>query len=133
MTKAKPHEVVAWLGDNHGLTAEQVAELVRVCDELAERYPKPGDKEVREVARSVVLEALRAVNPETAVAEGGESLVWARKGVREALVSLEALALLLVVPPSEENPKPTGVQSQRGFADRAGVDRMTVLKWLGLR
>src|SRR5690606_6348855 len=44
------HEMEAWLGDDHGLTEEQITELMRTADEIGERYPDPDDQEDRDAA-----------------------------------------------------------------------------------
>lgn len=136
MTKAKPqkHDVEAWLGDNHNLDAFDVTELQRQADLIAARYPNPDDEHEREVALTAALEVVvDAGDPEAVVAGMGRDLAAARSQERAAWVRLGQAASMLVELPSMENPSPKGVRSQRGFAKAAGVDRMTVLKWLGLR
>jgi len=133
MTKAKAQqrgEVEVWLGDDHGLDDGQVAELRRQASLIAARYPDPGDASEREAALSAAREVLTADDPGTVVAGMGDELGQARSSQRMALVRIEQAAAMLVEPPES---KPKGVRSQSGFAKTAGVDRMTVLKWLGLR
>jgi hypothetical protein len=136
MTKAKTqrHEVEAWLGDSHGLDGELVAEFERQSDLIAARYPDPDDETERETARTAAYEVLSAgkhgLTHEALVVAMGDELGRARSQERAALVRIEQAASMLVEPPES---KPKGVRSQSGFAKAAGVDRMTVLKWLGLR
>jgi hypothetical protein len=129
MTKAKTRgEVEVWLGDGHGLDDSQVAELRRQAGLIADRYP--DDEAEREVALTAALELLTEGDPEATVAGMGRDLAASRSQERAALVRIEQAASMLVEPPEL---KPKGVRSQSGFARAAGVDRMTVLKWLGLR
>jgi hypothetical protein len=119
-------EVEAWLGDGHGLTADQVRTLTEIAAGLSDREAPP-------LERLAVLSAARRVMVETpaeVVAEFGARLVQLRSDQQAALAALRYLAVTLVEPPEA---KPKGVRSQSGFATLAGVDRMTVLKWLGLR
>lgn len=59
------HEIVAWLGDEHGLTEAQLAELEEVADELAARFPGPdwaAEREAALVAAHSVLVSTDEVN-----------------------------------------------------------------------
>lgn len=123
-------EVAAWLGDGHGLDDGQVAELARLYDQIAERYPGPYDKVDREAALATAHELLVAADPASVVTELGGELLRARQLERSTLARMQQAAVQLVEP---REAKPKGVRSQSGFARAAGVDRMLVLKWLGLR
>src|SRR5690606_40214736 len=54
----QPYELEAWLGDNHGLTDEQLATLLDAAGEIQERYPKPDDQEERDAALAVAYRIL---------------------------------------------------------------------------
>jgi hypothetical protein len=123
-------EVEAWLGDGHGLDDRQVAEIQRQADQIAARYPDPDDEDARGTALMVAYRVLTYEDPELVVADLGEKLSRNRRERRAVMVQLEQAASMLVEPPEA---RPKGVRSQSGFATLAGVDRMTVLKWLGLR
>lgn len=114
------HEIEAWLGDDHGLTDDQIGSLVRTADEIAARYPEPDDADEREAALTV---AYRVMVEDDPVAELGDALLRARIAEARALAGLAQAAASLI----------PGRETESGFADRAGVDRMTVRGWLGKR
>lgn len=132
MTKQRS-ELDAWLGAARGTLGAVVdsRQAERVAAEIFNRYP--DDKTEREVALTAALELLVEGDPEATVAGMGRDLAAARSQERAAQLRLGQVASMLVEAPSMENPNPKGVRSQSGFAKAAGVDRMTVLKWLGLR
>jgi DNA-binding ferritin-like protein len=118
----QPHEIRAWLGDNHGLTEDQIADLTRAADEIAERYPDPDDADDREAALTV---AYRLMSGDQAVVdELARELAAARLAQVRALAGLRQAATTLI---------PDGDQTESGFARRAGIDRMAVRGWLGKR
>jgi hypothetical protein len=58
-------EVLAWLGDDHGMSEEEVAELVRVAGDVAAWYPGKDWAAEREAAMEVahqVLTSTKEVN-----------------------------------------------------------------------
>lgn len=116
------HEIEAWLGDDHGLTSEQIAELTRTADDIAERYPDPDDTDEREAA---LVAAYRIMSGDAAVVEElAAELTRARLAEARALAGLRQAAMSLVG---------DGAESESGMARRAGVDRMAVRGWLGKR
>ena len=116
------HEIQAWLGDDHGLTDQQVDELVRTADDIAVRYPDPDDREEREAALTVAYRLM--TGDTTTVEELARELAAARQAQVRALAGLRQAALTLI--PAQDD-------TQAGFARRAGVDRMAVRGWLGKR
>lgn len=117
------YELEAWLGDDHGLTDEQIDELLRTADDIAEHYPDDDDSDDRETALTAAYR-LMVEAPEDLVAEFGQVRVNARVAERKALVALRQIAMTRIN---------NGDATEAGFADQAGVDRMTVRKWLGKR
>lgn len=121
------YEIEAWLGEDHGLTDEQVDELTRISDEIDARYPdKQDDRDERDAALTVAYR-LMVEDPATVVRELAADLARARQAEARAWAGLRQGALSLV----REGGR--GVESQAGYAQQAGVDRMAVREWLGLR
>lgn len=125
-TKTQLHEIEAWLGDDHGLTAAQVEELRRTADDIDARWPGADDRGEHEAAM-IVAYRLLVEDPETVVAELAGARVRAQDAEARALAGLQQAAVSLI----EDGGR--GIRSQSGYAARAGVDRMTVRDWLGLR
>lgn len=136
-TATQRHEIEAWLGDDHGLTEEQVTELMEISDQIYARYCTPDegvdDPEMVELdlaqasegeRESALLAAYRVmVEGPDVVAELGTALRKARTNEALAMAGLRQAALMLI----------GDAETQAGFARQAGVDRMTVRDWLGLR
>lgn len=118
------YELEAWLGDNHGLNDEQVAELLTTADSIEARYPDPDNQPERDAALTVAYRLM--VEPITdVVAEYGAKRAEARAAASAASAALRQAALALI---------PTDRMSEAGFADVAKVDRMSVRRrWLGKR
>ncbi len=116
------YEIEAWLGDNHGITGEQIGQLIGVSDELADHYPDPDDADLREAALTAAYRTM--VEGVFLVDELGGQLGDARLAEARALVGLRQAARSLI---------PHRLETEAGFARRAGVDRMTVRGWLGKR
>lgn len=117
---AERHEIEAWLGDDHGLDEDQIRELMRQADDIAERYPDEDDIRERDEALTTAYRVL--AGDQHLVEELRDQLVRARSLEAEALASLGQAARMMV----------PDTESQSGFARRAGVDRMTVRQWLDL-
>ncbi|MFF4791880.1 hypothetical protein ACFY2M_19425 [Streptomyces sp. NPDC001276] len=118
------YELEAWLGDDHGLTDGQLTELLAQAGEIEVRYPDPDDQAERDAALSVAYR-LMTEPAEAVVADYAAQLATARASEAAALVALQHAARTLV---------PAGEMSEAGFADKAGVDRMTVRRrWLNKR
>ncbi len=111
----------AWLGDDHGLTDDQVDEMMRIDAELVERYPDPDDRDEREAAL-IVAHQLMTEAPNV-VEDLAHARLRARTAEAKALAGLRQAAIMLV--PEQE--------TEAGFARRANVDRMAVRGWLGKR
>lgn len=136
-TRTQQHEFEAWLGDDHGLTEEQVHELMKISDQIYAHYctpdtdvddPEMAERDLAQASedeREAALIAAYRVIREGAdvVDELGAALRRARGNEEKALAGLRQAAMMLV----------GDKETQAGFARRAGVDRMTVRDWLGLR
>jgi hypothetical protein len=118
----QPHEIRAWLGDHHGLDDEQIAELTRTAEQIADRYPDPDDADDREAALTVAYRIMSG--DESVVDELAKQLAAARTAQARSLAGLRQAAVTLI---------PDGDQTEAGFARRAGLDRMAVRGWLGKR
>jgi hypothetical protein len=122
MTATERHEILAWLGDNPGLTDNQIADLMSIADDLAERYE--DDREGRDAALTVAYRLM--VEPvEDVVAELASELTAARVAEANAGAALQVAAKICI----HDNAR--GIHSEAGFARAAGVDRMTVRNWIG--
>lgn len=116
------YEIEAWLGDDHGLTDEQIDALATTADDIAARYPDEDDAEEREAALTVAYRLM--AGDDRVVDELAAELLAARTAEVRALAGLRQAAVVLV---------PAREETQAGFARRAGVDRMAVRGWLGQR
>ncbi|WP_328313071.1 hypothetical protein OG432_24330 [Streptomyces sp. NBC_00442] len=117
------YELEAWLGDDHGLTDDQIDELLRTADDIAERYPDEDDKDDREASLTAAYR-LMTESSEELIAELANERANARLAERKAFVGLRQIAVTRI-----NNDDAT----EAGFAKQAGIDRMTVRKWLGKR
>ncbi len=115
----------AWLGDDHGLTTDQLGDLLTLANDIHARYPDQGDEDERQaaliVAYQLLLDQDRVLE---LVDEMARKLVRARASEAAALAGLRQAALTVIRP---------GGASEAGFARRAGLDRMAVRAWLGKR
>lgn len=116
------YEIEAWLGDDHGLTAEQIDRLTAAAAEIGRRYPDPDDADEREAALTAAYRLMIEGHPQV-VAELSAALTGARLAEVCALAALRQCALDLV----------PAAESESGFSRMAGVDRMAVRGWLGKR
>lgn len=121
------HEIEAWLGDEPGLTDEQIDQLAAVADEIGARYPDGDDDRERESAITVAYR-LMVEDQGAVVGELADTLLRARQTEQEALAGIQQAAHTLV---RVEDRSARGLESQAGFAYAAGVDRMAVRTWLG--
>lgn len=117
------HEIEAWLGDDHGLTDEQIDVLTRTAQAIEEQYPDEDDRDDRASALTAAYRLMTEA-PEDLVAELARQRVEARAAERAALVALRQIAVTRIT---------NGDATESGFAQQAGVDRMAVRKWLGKR
>lgn len=124
------HEIQAWLGDNHGLADEQIDQLRRTADDIADRYPDADDANERHAALTVAYR-LMVEEPESVVYDLAGDLARARASEERALAAVRQAALTLVRIDGGKGAR--GVETQAGFAQRMGIDRLTVRDWLGLR
>lgn len=123
------HEMEAWLGDDHGLTEEQITELMRTADEIGERYPDPDDQEDRDAALFAAYELMVRDTDEVIAEQAGrieQGRTLERRGLagaRQTVITLEARGEL----------DPRGTLNESSLARTFGVDRMTIRGWLGKR
>lgn len=113
------YELEAWLGDDHGLSEEQLTELLHTADEIEEQYPNSDERDDREAALTAAYR-LKVEAPEDLVAELAAERTAARIAERKALIALQQVAVTRIN---------NGDATEAGFAQQAGVDRMTVRKW----
>lgn len=117
------HEMEAWLGDDHGLTEDQITDLMRQAGEIGERYPDPDDQEDRDAARYAAYE-LMVRDRDDVLAEMAGRLEQGRTMERRARAGMRQATLTLVG---------DGTESEAGLARKLGVDRMAIRGWLGKR
>ncbi|MFI9801945.1 hypothetical protein [Streptomyces sp. NPDC052302] len=114
-------ELEAWLGDDHGLDEGQIQELLQHAEEVEAQYPDADDREEAAAALTVAYRLIRG--DEGVVEELAADLAAARAAEVRAMAALRQTAIMTI---------PTaGHGAETGFARTAGVDRMTVRKWLG--
>lgn len=113
------YELKAWLGDDHGLTSEQLDELLSEADEINERYPDADDQAERDAALSAAYR-LKVEPVEDVLADFSKQRADARAAESAASAGLQQAAQSVVH---------DGQLSEAGFARAVGVDRMTVRKW----
>lgn len=139
MKPSQTHEIEAWLGDDHGLTDEQVEELRQISDDIYAHYCTPDDdvddpemveadlaqasQDERDVALQTAYRLL--LGEEAVIAELTHQRTVARIEEARAAAGLRQAALMIVEPGTR------GDRSEAAFARRVGVDRMTMRKWLG--
>lgn len=117
------YELEAWLGNDHGLTNEQLTELLAAANEITEQYPDPDDQPLAEQALVVAYRLMREP-AEDVINDFGEQRAQARALEAAATAGLQYAARTLI---------PRGDVSEAGFSARALVDRMAVRRWLGKR
>lgn len=117
------HELLAWLGDDHGLNHHELDELITIADELSEQYPGPDGQAERDNALTTAYRLMLGPAAST-ISELADDLTQARTSESAALAGLRQAARQLIA--ADE-------WSEAGFAREARVDRMTVRKWLGKR
>jgi hypothetical protein len=117
------YELEAWLGNDHGLDDDQIAELLRTAGDIEEQYPDEDDRDDREAALTAAYR-LMVEAPEDLIAELASERVNARAAERKALVALRQIGVTRIN---------NGDATEAGFAQQAGVDRMAVRRWLGKR
>jgi hypothetical protein len=116
-------ELKAWLGDNHGLGEDELTELLDEANEIGERYPDPDDQPERDAALSAAYR-LMTEPVEDVLADYGKQRSDARAAASAASAALQQAARTVVA---------DGKLSEAGFSRVAGVDRMSVRKWLDKR
>ena len=123
------HEMEAWLGDDHGLTEEQITDLMRTADEIGERYPDRDDQEDRDAALFAAYELMTRDVGEVIAEQAGrieQGRTMQRRGLagaRQIVITLDARGEL----------DPRGDLNESSLARLLGVDRMAVREWLGKR
>lgn len=116
-------ELEAWLGDDHGLSEDELTELLDEANEIDERYPDPDDQAERDAALSAAYR-LMTEPVEDVLADYGKQRSDARAVASAASAALQQAARTVVA---------EGKLSEAGFSRVAGVDRMSVRKWLDKR
>lgn len=113
------YELDAWLGDDHGLTDDQVDNLLAQADDIDSRAGDDQDE-----AREALTAAYRLMreSADTVVTDLAQRRAAARAAELTALAGLQQAAIVLIE---------RGDATESAFARQAGVDRMTVRKWLG--
>ncbi|WP_162603923.1 hypothetical protein [Streptomyces sp. CS014] len=113
------YELEAWLGDDHNLTDDQIDELLQQADEINDRCGNDQDE-----AREALTAAYRLLSegPDAVTADLAQRRAAARAAEADALAGLQQIAITRIG---------RGDATESGFARQAGVDRMTVRKWLG--
>jgi len=141
MKPSQTYEIEAWLGDDHGLTDDQVEQLRQISDDIYARYCTPAagvdDPEMVEAdlaqatedqRESALQTAYRLLSGDAAVVgELSRELAIARQADARARAGLRQAALMVIEPGTR------GPDSEAAFARRAGLDRMAVRNWLGKR
>lgn len=139
MKPTQTYEMEAWLGDDHGLTDDQVEQLRQISDDIYARYCTPADgvddpemveadlAQASEDEREAALQAAYRLllGDEKVIADLARDRAIARKEEARASAGLRQAALMVIEPGTR------GDRSEAAFARRAGVDRMTMRKWLG--
>jgi hypothetical protein len=137
-------EIEVWLGEGHGLTDDQIEQLRAIADDITARYCTPDpDVEDPEEARADLLAATaeerdaaltaayEVLTGDTGVVdEYAARLARARREQSLATAALSQIARMTIEPGDRGRKRP---ESEKGFAERAGVTRMTVRNWLGRR
>lgn len=139
MRPTETHEIEAWLGNDHGLTGEQVEELRQISDDIYSRYCTPADgdddpemteadlarasQDERDAALQTAYRLL--LGDEAVIAELARDRSIARSAETRATAGLRQAALMVIEPGTRRD------RSEAAFARRVGVDRMTMRKWLG--
>lgn len=115
------HEILAWLGPAADqLTPEQIERVTAEAAAIRERYPDPDEQDEREAALSAVVQYLLG---ETTPEDASRQLIDARRAERTAFAAALWMAVMLV----RDNPH----RYKKTAAERAGVDRHSLLKALG--
>lgn len=120
------YELDAWLGDDHGLTCEQVDQFTSVATDIGARYPDEDDQDERDAAL-IAAHRLMVEDPRVVVKDVAAELTRARTAEARALAAARQCAVTLI-----EN-HGQGVASESGFARAVGVGRSSVREWLGKR
>ena len=115
------HGLQTWLGPAYDeLDAEQLDRFARRATNIDTLYPDPDDQDSRDAALSAVVQYLLGdTDPE----EAGRALRRARDAEMMAMAAAQQIATMAV-----EDGAPVAPTART-----IGVDRMTVLKWLGKR
>lgn len=118
------HELIAWLGEGQSdLLDEAVTQLFATANDIEARILDP-------IAREGALEAalyLLKNGSEIVVSVLSRRLHDARIAETKALAALRQAAVTIIHEGGRH------AESEYGFAEASGIDRMTVRKWLGKR
>ncbi|MFD4457722.1 hypothetical protein [Nocardia sp. NPDC058480] len=119
-----------WVGESWGeLTPDQQQRMNQLGDDVGKIWSDPDDQPTRDVALAAGLdymldrESVAVLAGDSMLETFGDTLASCRRDLQYALARCQIAAVLA----SED-----GVPETR-IAHEAGVDRMTVRKWLGKR
>ncbi|MFC3454021.1 hypothetical protein [Amycolatopsis speibonae] len=117
-------ELESYLGDfANDITSEQKDTLMRISDELDEKYPQGEDfDEYQDEREEAFSTAVQYVMGDLDVDSVGRNLMAARFEMAKTMAAAHAMTLAAA-----------GDESEASLARKLGVDRMTVRKWLGKR
>jgi DNA-binding transcriptional regulator YiaG len=113
------YELEAWIGDDHGLSDDQLDDLLAEAQEIEERYPDADDQAERDAALSAAYR-LKVEPLEDVLADFSKQRADARAAESAASAALQQAAQSVI---------PGDQLSEAAFARTVGVDRMTVRKW----
>jgi hypothetical protein len=137
------YEIEAWLGDDHGLTDDQITDLMQASDDIEARYltvnPDSDDPEqeredqlqaTQEERDAALLAAYKLITDEqaTVVRELRAKRLTARREETEALAALRQAAVTLVDPQAGKGAR--GLSTYAGFAAASGVHVSVVRGWV---
>lgn len=114
------YEVEAWLGSDHGLTSEQITQLVDAGAEILTRYPDPDDQAERDAALTIAYRLL-VEDPQVVMADLAAEVSQVITAKSRAYAAARQFVVSRV----------PGTVSEAGFARTVGVDRQSVRSWLG--
>lgn len=118
------YEFAAWLGDNHGLTEDQVEAFDLEAADIHTRYYTGGHDADDDIQAALTVAHRVLVGDPGVLDDLAKDLLAARIAEARALAGIRQAAKMLI---------PSGEETESGFARRLGVDRMAVRGWLGKR
>lgn len=98
-------------------------QLQAIADDLATRYPDEADQQARQAALNA---ARRVLAGDTAVVDELAAQLAAARRLEASIKAALGQAGRMVIKPGTRGP-----DSERAYAQRVGVNRLTVRDWLG--